>query len=107
MIKDIGFIGIGVMGYHMACHLIKKKKKIHVIRRNSNKTKNFIRKYRNSGLLKTYDSLRDLASNSKLIISCVGNDNDLKDIYLSKNGIITGIKSNTIIIDHTTASPEI
>ena len=107
MIKDIGFIGIGVMGYHMACHLIKKKKRIHVIRRNSNKTKNFIRKYRNSGLLKTYDSLRDLASNSKLIISCVGNDNDLKDIYLSKNGIITGIKSNTIIIDHTTASPEI
>ena len=41
------------------------------------------------------------------MISCVGNDNDLKDIYLSKNGIITGIKSNTIIIDHTTASPEI
>ncbi len=107
MIKDIGFIGLGVMGYHMASHLIKKKKRIHIIRRNSNKTKNFIKKYRNSGLLKKYDCLKELASNTKLMISCVGNDKDLEDIYLSKSGIIKGINPNTIVVDHTTASPEI
>ncbi len=107
MIKDIGFIGLGVMGYHMASHLIKKKKRIHIIRRNSNKTKNFIKKYTNSGLLKKYDCLKELASNTKLMISCVGNDKDLEDIYLSKSGIIKGINPNTIVVDHTTASPEI
>ena len=40
-------------------------------------------------------------------ISCVGNDKDLNDIYLSKQGILRGTKPNTIIVDHTTASHKI
>ena len=106
MIKDIGFIGLGVMGVPYGIPF-DKKKGIHIIRRNSNKTKNFIKKYTNSGLLKKYDCLKELASNTKLMISCVGNDKDLEDIYLSKSGIIKGINPNTIVVDHTTASPEI
>ena len=51
--------------------------------------------------------MEELAKKSNIIISCVGNDKDLKDIFLNKNGIINYILQNTIIIDHTTASSEI
>ncbi len=107
MTKKIGFIGLGIMGVHMASHLIKKKKIIHIIERGSSNTIKFIKKYNNTGLLKRHKSLDELARNVDLIISCVGNDNDLKDIYLSKNGLLSGIKPKTIIVDHTTASPKI
>ena len=57
--------------------------------------------------LKIFDTLEDLTKQSNIIISCVGNDRDLKDIFLSKKGIINYVSKNTIIIDHTTASAEI
>ena len=107
MTKEIGFIGLGVMGFHMASHLLKQKKRIHIIDRESLNTKKFIKRYRNTGLLKSYKNLYELAKNVHLIVSCVGNDKDLKNVYLSKNGILAGIKPKTSIVDHTTASPEI
>lgn len=107
MTKEIGFIGLGVMGFHMASHLLKQKKRIHIIDRESLNTKKFIKRYKNTGLLKSYKNLYELAKNVHLIVSCVGNDKDLKNVYLSKNGILAGIKPKTSIVDHTTASPEI
>ncbi len=107
MTKEIGFIGLGVMGFHMASHLLKQKKIIHIIDRESLNTKKFIKRYKKTGLLKSYKNLYELAKNVHLIVSCVGNDKDLKNVYLSKNGILAGINPKTSIVDHTTASPEI
>ena len=105
--KKIGFIGIGVMGYHMASHLLKKKNLINIIERKSAKTKAFTKKYSDTNKIKVYSSLKELTLNSEIIITCVGNDNDLKDVYLKKNSIIDHINSNSIIIDHSTASVDI
>ena len=102
--KKIGFIGLGIMGGNMASHLLKKYKNINIIKRNSINTKKFIRKFANKGKINLYNNHKELAENSEIIISCVGNDNDLKDIYLRKNRILDGVKKNTIIVDHTTAS---
>ena len=102
--KKIGFIGLGIMGGNMASHLLKKYKNINIIKRNSINTKKFIKKFANKGKINLYDNHKELAENSELIISCVGNDNDLEDIYLRKNKILDGVKKNTIIVDHTTAS---
>ena len=44
--KRIAFIGIGIMGSHMAKHLINKFGNINIVKRNSNKTKKFISKYK-------------------------------------------------------------
>ncbi len=105
--KKIAFIGLGVMGYHMASHLIKKNYFVNIIRRNSKNTKAFIKKFYNTGKLNVYSELQELAINSNVIISCVGNDKDLNDIFFSTKGIIKGVKEKTIIIDHTTASVDI
>ncbi len=102
--KKIGFIGLGIMGGNMASHLLKKYKNINILKRNSINTKKFIKKFANKGKINLYNNPKELAENSELIISCVGNDNDLEDIYLRKNKILDGVKKNTIIVDHTTAS---
>jgi 3-hydroxyisobutyrate dehydrogenase-like beta-hydroxyacid dehydrogenase len=105
--KKIGFIGLGIMGSNIAYHLLKKYKNINIIKRNSVNTKNFLKKFANKGKINLFENYKKLAENSELIISCVGNDNDLKDIYLKKNKIFDGVKKNTIIVDHTTASLDI
>ena len=105
--KKVGFIGLGVMGSNMAKNLINHVDQLNIISRNSKKTLNFISKLKKNKKLKIFDTLEDLTKQSNVIISCVGNDRDLKDIFLSKKGIINYVSKNTIIIDHTTASAEI
>ena len=107
MIKKIGFIGLGVMGYNIAKHLVKHVEQLNIVTRNSKKTLSFISKFKNNRKIKIFNSLEDFTKNSNIIISCVGNDKDLKDIFLSKNGILNHISKNTFIIDHTTASAKI
>ena len=105
--KKVGFIGLGVMGSNMAKNLINHVDQLNIISRNSKKTFNFISKLKKNKKLKIFDKLEDLTKQSNIIISCVGNDRDLKDIFLTKKGIINYVSKNTVIIDHTTASAEI
>ena len=105
--KKVGFIGLGVMGSNMAKNLINHVDQLNIISRNSKKTLNFVSKLKKNKKLKIFDTLEDFTKQSKIIISCVGNDRDLKDIFLSKKGIINYVSNNTVIIDHTTASAEI
>ena len=105
--KKIGFIGLGIMGSNIAYHLLKKYKNINIIKRNSVNTKKFLKNFANKGKINLFENYKKLAENSELIISCVGNDDDLNDIYLKKNKILDGVKKNTIIVDHTTASLDI
>ena len=107
MIKNVGFIGLGVMGYNIALHIINANKNVHIINRNSANTLKFIKKFKNSRRLFTYDQYDDLSNQCDFIISCVGKDLDLKDVYLSKNGILKGLRPKTLIVDHTTASYDI
>ena len=105
--KKVGFIGLGIMGSNMAKNLINHVDQLNIISRNSKKTLNFISKLKKNKKLKIFDTLEDLTKQSNVIISCVGNDRDLKDIFLTKKGIINYVSNNTVIIDHTTASAEI
>ena len=107
MIKNVGFIGLGVMGYNMALHIINTNRNVHIINRNSTKTLKFIKKFKKSRRLFTYDQYDHLSNKCDFIISCVGKDLDLKDVYLSKNGILKGLCPKTLIVDHTTASLDI
>ena len=102
--RKIGFLGLGVMGYNIANHLLNNFDCINIISRNSHKTKKFIKINKSNKKLNIYNSVADLTKNSNVIISCVGNDKDLKKIYMSRNGVLDNISNGTIIIDHTTAS---
>ena len=102
MNKAIGFIGLGIMGYPMAGHLSKKGLEVSVFNRSKEKSLKWTKEYK--GILST--SLIELANSSKIIISCVGNDEDLKNIFFSKGGMFDNLQPGTIVIDHTTTSSD-
>ena len=102
MTKAIGFIGLGVMGFPMAGHL-SKKYQVSVFNRSIEKTNNWVKKYDGIGS----DSLKEIALKSEVLILCVGNDDDVRNIVCGKNGILDYAKPGTIIIDHTTTSSDL
>ena len=103
--RKIGFIGLGIMGYWMATHLLKKYKKILVFNRSK---KNLVKLKKNNPSLKIIatNSLEHIGKESSFIFSCVGNDSDLEEIYFSRNGIINNINKSTYIVDHTTSTSD-
>ena len=103
MQKAIGFIGLGIMGFSMAGHLATKGHKVSVFNRSLKKSQEWIKKH--NGTL--CESLSELAESAEVIILCVGNDDDVKNIINGDDGIINYLKPGTILIDHTTTSAEL
>ena len=102
MTKAIGFIGLGVMGFPMAGHL-SKKYQVSVFNRSIEKTNNWAKKYDGTAS----DSLKEIALKSEVLILCVGNDDDVRNVIGGEKGLINNLKTGTIIVDHSTASSEL
>ena len=102
-IKNVSFIGLGVMGYPMAGHLKKNGYDVNVYNRTISKSKQWANEYK--GKMST--SPAEACSNAQVIFMCVGRDEDIIEVMEGKNGILSGVKENSIIVDHTTASAEI
>ncbi len=103
--KKIAFLGLGVMGFHIAAHLLKKYKKITIFNRTLQKSKKFKKMFSKFDV-EIAMTPSDAANNNDFLVSCVGNDNDLIEIYFGKYGIFKNIKKNSHVIDHTTVSPK-
>ena len=99
MTKAIGFIGLGVMGFPMAGHL-SKHNKISVFNRTKTKSEIWSNTYNG----KICNSPAELAKVSDVIILCVGNDNDVREIITGDQGLLDNLKTESIIVDHTTTS---
>lgn len=102
MNKTIGFIGLGVMGFPMAGHL-SKIFEVSVFNRSHSKSKKWKKNF--SGT--SYNSIKEISSNSEILILCVGNDKDVKEIICGQDGAIDFLKPGSIIIDHTTTSSDL
>ena len=100
--KQIGFIGIGVMGKSMANHLMNNGHDVHIYTRTAEKAQELITKGAT-----WHDSIASVAKCSDYIFTIVGYPHDVEDVYLSNNGIIANAKAGTYIIDMTTSSPEL
>ena len=98
---NIGFIGLGIMGGPMASHLNDKGYNLFVFNRSKEKSEKWITQNTKA---KVCFSIKDIATECDIIILCVGNDNDVRQIVdETKNLIRTG----TVVIDHTTTSAEL
>ena len=105
MIKNVAFIGLGVMGFPMAGHLISKNNNLNikVYNRSIEKSQNWISKF-DGALTKTP---AEAAEGCHIVFMCVGNDKDVEQVVRGDNGIMSSIPENSIIVDHTTASAKI
>ena len=99
----VSFIGLGVMGYPMAGYISKAGHIVTVYNRTKSKAEKWIKEYKGI-IAKTPE---DAAKDSDFIFTCVGNDNDLKEVTVGKNGIFNTVKKGSIYIDNTTASAKV
>ena len=103
MDKNVSFLGLGVMGYHMAGHLSKAGYNVTVYNRTESKTDKWLQEFRGNKALTPKEAVKD----SKIVFACVGNDNDIKEVCIGRNGAFEGMSEETIFIDNTTASADI
>jgi 3-hydroxyisobutyrate dehydrogenase-like beta-hydroxyacid dehydrogenase len=97
----VAFLGLGVMGYPMAGHLLKKGgHDVTVYNRTRAKAEQWAKEY--SG--KHAGTPREAAMDCDFVMMCVGNDNDVRSVVHGENGALAGMKKGAILVDHTTAS---
>ncbi|MDQ8037893.1 MAG: NAD(P)-dependent oxidoreductase [Pedobacter sp.] len=96
----LAFIGLGTMGYPMAGHLSRKGHSVTVF----NRTRSTAEKWQGEYAGNIADSPADAARHADLVFTCVGNDNDLREVVLGPQGIIHGLQKNAVLVDHSTVS---
>ena len=100
----VAFLGLGVMGFPMAGHLVAKgKHEVTVYNRSPAKSKSWAEKFGG----KSAATPKGAAEGQDFVMACVGNDDDLRSVTLGADGAFAGMKSGAIFVDHTTASAEV
>ena len=102
-IKNVSFIGLGVMGYPMAGHLQNNGYNVTVYNRTTAKAEKWVEEYKGS-MAKTPG---EASQHSEIIFMCVGRDEDIIEVMEGDDGILSKVTEGSIIVDHTTASAEI
>ena len=102
-IKNVSFIGLGVMGYPMAGHLQTRGYNVTVYNRTTAKAEKWVEEYKGN-IAKTPG---DASQNSEIVFICVGRDEDIIEVMEGEGGILSNVVEGSIIVDHTTASAEI
>ena len=99
----VAFIGLGVMGYPMAGHLAEKGHLVTVYNRTREKADTWNRKYAGT----TASTPSEAAADAEVVFSCVGNDDDVREVLIGKDGALASTPAGSIIVDHTTASADV
>ena len=94
------FLGLGVMGYPMAGHLAKAGHDVTVYNRTSAKAAAWAEQH--GGQAAETPALA--AKGAEIVMSCVGNDDDLRSVCLGPDGAFETMAGGSIFVDHTTVS---
>ena len=95
----IGFIGLGIMGQHMAAHLLAAGHPLAVYNRSPDKAAALVAK----GAI-ACNTPAQVAQQSDVIITMVGYPNDVEEVWLGGQGIVANA-NKALLIDMTTSSP--
>jgi 3-hydroxyisobutyrate dehydrogenase len=100
----VAFLGLGVMGYPMAGHLkTKGGHEVTVYNRTGAKAEKWVAQFGG----RHAPTPRQAAEGQDFVMTCVGNDDDLREVTLGETGAFHGIAKGAVFVDHTTASAEI
>ncbi|MDN3639599.1 NAD(P)-dependent oxidoreductase [Simiduia curdlanivorans] len=100
---NLAFVGLGVMGYPMAGHLVKAGHQVCVYNRTASKAQSWADAF--GGRFELTPKLA--AENADIVFVCVGNDDDLRSVVLGDEGLLAGMRPGTYLVDHTTASAQV
>lgn len=93
----VSFLGLGVMGYPMAGHLVNAGLNVTVYNRTFKKAQDWANEYNGRAV----STPEDAAEGADIVLMCVGDDNDVCEVA---NRALSAMKSGAILVDHTTAS---
>lgn len=96
----VAFLGLGVMGYPMAGHLVKAGHEVTVYNRTSAKAESWAEAHGGRAAL----TPREAAEGAEFVMACVGNDDDLRQVCLGDDGAFAGMSEGSTFVDHTTVS---
>jgi 3-hydroxyisobutyrate dehydrogenase len=99
----VAFLGLGVMGYPMAGHLAKAGHTVTVYNRTPAKAERWVAAHGG----KLGKTPAEAAAGAEIVFSCVGNDDDLRQVVLGPQGAFAGMAVGAILVDHTTASADV
>jgi len=99
----VAFIGLGVMGYPMAGHVKQAGIEVCVYNRTASKAEQWCQDY--GGDMAPTPAAA--AGDCDVVLVCVGNDDDVRQVVLGNDGALAAMKEGAILIDHTTASAEL
>lgn len=97
----IAFIGLGTMGFPMAGHLQRRYPDLTVFNRSRSRADAWLEQYRGA---QAADSPAAAARGTDVVLTCVGNDDDLREVVLGEQGLIHGLKKDAVLVDHSTVS---
>ncbi|GGN58767.1 NAD(P)-dependent oxidoreductase [Oceanobacillus indicireducens] len=101
-LKNIGFIGTGVMGKSMASHVLKAGYNVTVYTRTKHKAEELLAEGAT-----WVDTVKELAATVDLVITMVGYPSDVEEIYFGEEGILQNAREHTYVVDMTTSKPSL
>jgi 2-hydroxy-3-oxopropionate reductase len=101
MAKQVGFIGLGMMGNPMSKNLLKAGFGLTVWNRTPSKMKEIVELG-----AKPTGSAKEVAQKSDVTITMLSGPSDVEEVILGKNGVLEGLRSGSVVIDMSTISPE-
>ncbi|MEH6757699.1 MAG: NAD(P)-dependent oxidoreductase [Parasphingorhabdus sp.] len=99
----ITFIGIGVMGGPIAAHLVRAGHDLTVYNRTRSKAEKWAAEHGGAFAASPMEAAKD----AEIVITCVGNDDDLSSVTMGRDGAFAAMQSGSLFIDHTTVSAQI
>ena len=100
MTTKLAFVGLGVMGYPMAANLSKAGYDVTVYNRTTERASQWVKAY--GGTMASTPACA--ANGADVVFVCVGNDDDVREVTLLKDGVLQELKEGATLVDHTTAS---
>lgn len=99
----VAFLGLGVMGFPMAGHLAAKGHDVMVWNRSPEKAQAWAAQHGGNAAA----TAREATEGAEFVMTCVGNDDDLRQVCLSPDGAYAGMSAGAVHVDHTTVSAQV
>ena len=94
----VAFLGLGVMGYHMAGHLVRAGHAVTVYNRSPERREAWAREFDAAAVASAPEAVKE----ARVVFACLGDDPDVIEIVDAVKGVLT---KGAVFVDHTTASP--
>jgi 3-hydroxyisobutyrate dehydrogenase len=103
-VSKLAFIGLGVMGFPMAGHLVARGgHDVTVYNRSRAKAEAWVAKHKG----RAAETPAKAAEGAEIVFCCVGDDPDLREVTLGPSGAFQKMATGAIFVDHTTASAKV